>query len=116
MSNKNWTRRDSLVESEKFIRTKIWKNNIKTVDENLPKFFITFPYPYMNGRLHLGHAYTLSKADFIARYKSLKGFNVLFQHSNKWCLYSLRYKIRKRRSIRRRCCKSLGYFRYVYLL
>jgi len=22
----------------------------------------TFPYPYMNGRLHLGHAYSLTKA------------------------------------------------------
>ena len=24
----------------------------------------TFPYPYMNGRLHLGHAFTISKAEF----------------------------------------------------
>lgn len=25
------------------------------------KFFGTFPYPYMNGMLHLGHAFSLSK-------------------------------------------------------
>lgn len=25
------------------------------------KFMVTFPYPYMNGRLHLGHAYSMSK-------------------------------------------------------
>ena len=25
------------------------------------KFFGTFPYPYMNGLLHLGHAFSLSK-------------------------------------------------------
>jgi leucyl-tRNA synthetase len=26
-----------------------------------PKFFGNFPYPYMNGLLHLGHAFSLSK-------------------------------------------------------
>lgn len=26
------------------------------------KFMVTFPYPYMNGLLHLGHSYSLTKA------------------------------------------------------
>lgn len=44
---------------------KIFENNApatprKSRDE---KFYATFPYPYMNGRLHLGHAFTVSKAE-----------------------------------------------------
>jgi len=32
----------------------------------------------MNGTLHLGHAFSLTKCDFNAWYKRLCGFNVLF--------------------------------------
>lgn len=37
------------------------------------KFFATFPYPYMNGRLHLGHALSLSKAEV---YISISSFSI----------------------------------------
>ena len=43
-----------------------------------PKFFVTFPYPYMNGYLHVGHFYSLMRVEAMARYKRLRGFNVLF--------------------------------------
>lgn len=39
---------------------------------------VTFPYPYMNGTIHLGHAFTVTKADFFAAYQQLKGKNSLF--------------------------------------
>ncbi len=42
------------------------------------KFFLTFPYPYMNGYLHIGHFYTIMKVEAFARYKRMQGFNVLF--------------------------------------
>jgi leucyl-tRNA synthetase len=38
----------------------------------------TFPYPYMNGRLHLGHSFTVSKVEFACAFQRLKGKRVLF--------------------------------------
>ena len=43
-----------------------------------PKFMATFPYPYMNGKLHLGHGFTLQKAEVAVRYQRLKGKHALF--------------------------------------
>merc|ERR1719230_1432262 len=42
------------------------------------KFMATFPYPYMNGLLHIGHAFTLTKAIFATHYNRLLGKKVLF--------------------------------------
>lgn len=35
-------------------------------------------YPYMNGSLHLGHAFTVSKIEFAAGYQRMKGRRTLF--------------------------------------
>eukprot|EP00038_Savillea_parva_P023260 m.40180 g.40180 ORF g.40180 m.40180 type:complete len:1085 (-) comp5929_c0_seq1:1678-4932(-) len=41
-------------------------------------YMVTFPYPYMNGKLHLGHAFTITKAEFAAGYQRLRGKKCLF--------------------------------------
>ncbi len=48
------------------------------VDTSKKKFFVNFPYPYINAFQHIGHLYTLMRVEALARYKRLKGFNVLF--------------------------------------
>ncbi len=48
------------------------------VDKDKEKFFITVPYPYMSGSLHIGHGRTFTIGDIIARFKRLEGYNVLF--------------------------------------
>uniref|UniRef100_A0A0K0EDH3 leucine--tRNA ligase n=1 Tax=Strongyloides stercoralis TaxID=6248 RepID=A0A0K0EDH3_STRER len=47
-------------------------------DEKVEKFMTTFPYPYMNGRLHLGHTFTISKSEFTLGYQRLLGKKTLF--------------------------------------
>ncbi len=42
------------------------------------KYFATYPYSYMNGLPHIGHAFTCLRVDFMSRYKRMRGYNVLF--------------------------------------
>jgi methionyl-tRNA synthetase len=41
-------------------------------------FYITTTLPYINAPLHIGHALEFARADAIARYKKLAGFDVYF--------------------------------------
>jgi len=41
-------------------------------------FYITTPIYYPNDKLHIGHAYTTVAADALARYKRLRGYDVMF--------------------------------------
>lgn len=47
-------------------------------DPKRESFMVTFPYPYSNGHLHIGHAFSLTKAIFRAQYERHLGKNVLF--------------------------------------
>lgn len=59
---------------------KAWRENevFKAKPESEPKFFLTVAYPYVSGPMHVGHARTYTVPDIIARYKRMRGYNVLF--------------------------------------
>jgi leucyl-tRNA synthetase len=49
-----------------------------SVEPGKPKFFVTFPYPYMNGYFHIGRAFSGIRAEVLTRYKLMQGYNALF--------------------------------------
>ncbi len=53
-------------------------------DQRRKKIMVTFPFPYMNGPLHVGHAFTASRVDAYARFKRMQGFNVLWPWGWHW--------------------------------
>eukprot|EP00439_Symbiodinium_sp_Y106_P055719 s1124_g7.t1 len=74
-------RRDLLQQIEADVQKKWEKQKIfecDAPDSTSEKFMCTFPYPYMNGLLHIGHAFSLTKAIFAAHFNRLLGKKVLF--------------------------------------
>lgn len=72
---------DDLVDFEKEIQAKWAEARVFEVDggaEKSAKFMATCPYPYMNGRLHVGHMFTVSKSCFAVFYHRLKGEKALY--------------------------------------
>ncbi len=53
-------------------------------DSKREKKLVTFPYPYMNGPLHVGHTFTASRVDAYARFKRMQGYNVLWPWGWHW--------------------------------
>jgi leucyl-tRNA synthetase len=53
-------------------------------DPQKQKKMVTFPFPYMNGPLHVGHTFTASRVDVYARFKRMQGYNVLWPWAWHW--------------------------------
>ncbi len=47
-------------------------------DDPRPKWYALTMLPYTSGDLHIGHWYAMAPSDTAARYKRMRGYNVLF--------------------------------------
>ncbi|ABL77973.1 leucine--tRNA ligase [Thermofilum pendens] len=80
-------------------------------DPSRPKFFVTFPYPYINSFPHLGTAYTVLRVDILARFKRMQGFNVLFPqgwHATGGPIVAAALRVREGDEKQIRILKSIG--------
>lgn len=87
----NTSRRDTLRDIEKKYQ-KVWADeklfevdapagapeDMAQAREAQPKFMATMAYPYMNGFLHVGHSFTLSKVEFATGFERMEGKKALF--------------------------------------
>ncbi|KAI5787680.1 hypothetical protein DFH27DRAFT_596217 [Peziza echinospora] len=90
----NTEKRDALIALEKkyqkiWSENRIFETNAPTLEEdattdpdqlreNHPKFFATMAFPYMNGTLHAGHSFTMSKVEFQTGVARMEGKRALF--------------------------------------
>uniref|UniRef100_A0A7N6BYV2 leucine--tRNA ligase n=1 Tax=Anabas testudineus TaxID=64144 RepID=A0A7N6BYV2_ANATE len=78
---------------EKWEREKTFEQDAPTTigeSTNKNKYFVTFPYPYMNGRLHLGHTFSMSKCEVIRYILSYSFCHITLHYIHQACADKLK--------------------------